>query len=127
MKNYIINCLLQLFVYDNAGNVARARKMFIYDNTKQININSTMPIYMMDATAYKGNNWFTSPQLIGKESMITIFWTNHFSSGSVDYSKPADSINYDPFYEDKYPDKFGQRTMTGLDQVGYCTGIAYYC
>src|SRR6218665_344834 len=120
-----------LTVYDQAGNTANARKLFIYNTGSKLGTNPSYPVYLQEANPSTNYTWLTNfdTPRDGSNIPLTVIWTNHFISSaqfSGDWALPAtpwNSLGIEGI-DDRNGNTYGRRSITAIS--GLTDGIAFY-
>ena len=130
LNNFVYVCTssgvysIELTVLDQAGNSAKARKLFVFSKDSKLTTDPNKPVYVKEAdpeSSYKWITKFDNPQNGGNIPM-TLVWTGHFSSSSQfdsSWGLPAQPWNIAGGIDDSYHLKYGRRS---IDAVGNMPG-----
>src|SRR6218665_1638664 len=139
LNNFVYVCTasgvysIELSVEDQAGNTAKARKLFIFNKDSKLTTNPNKPVYIKEAdpdSSYKWITKFDNPQN-GGNIPLTLVWTDHFSSSSQFDSSlglAAQPWNIPGGIDDRFQQKYGRRSIDEITNtprgiVAY--GVAY--
>src|SRR6218665_2427516 len=109
-----------LTVYDQAGNTANARKLFIYNTGSKLQTNPSSPVYLQEANPSTNYTWLTNfdTPRDGSNIPLTVTWTNHFISSALfngDWGLPATPWDPNNGIDDRYDNTYGRRSVKAIE------------
>ena len=140
LNNFIYTCTtsgvysIELTVFDQANNSAKARKIFIYNADSKLQTVASNPVYVQEANPSTGHTWITNLGVpIQRDTngslLLTLDWTNRFKS-TADFSGNW-GLGVEPWVANtgiddlnSYEYKYGLRTITALTDIPH--GITSY-
>ena len=138
LNNFIYVCTtsgvysIELTVFDQANNSAKARKLFVYNKDSKLQTDPTKPVFVREADPATGHTWITSLGNIPRSNgsyLLTLDWTGHFTStasfsGSWGLAAEPWLPNTGIDDLDSYKYRYGFRTISAL--TGLPNGITSY-
>ena len=140
LNNFIYVCKgsgvysIELAVFDQANNSAKARKIFIYNADSKLQTVASNPVYVREADPSTGYTWVTNLGYpIQRDTngllLLTLDWTNRFKS-TADFSGSwglgvvqwPSNTGIDDL--DSYTYNYGRRTISALPGMPH--GITSY-
>jgi len=111
---------IELSVMDVAGNVAKARKIIIYDNLSKITQDPSKPIAIKEADASSGGSWITS-----FTNDVTVQWAGHFTSNAHYGDGWSNTVSpWRDGIDDRFGEKYGLRSIKEI--TNNIAGIVAY-
>ena len=124
---------IELTVFDQANNSAKARKLFVYNKDSKLQTDPTKPVFVREADPSTKFAWITNLNNISRDTngsyLLTLDWTGHFTStasfsGSWGLAAEPWLPNTGIDDLDSYKYKYGFRTISALSDLP--NGITSY-
>lgn len=125
-NNYAFTCTksgvysVELTVLDQAGNPAKARKLFIYNKDSRLQTDPASPVYVQEADPNTGYRWITefADPRNGGYIPFTLTWAGHFSSSAqFDSSWGLAAQPWGAGIDDRYQDTYGRRSIYAITNM----------
>lgn len=124
---------IELTVFDQAGNLAKARKLFIFNKDSKLKTFPENPVFVQEADPNTGYKWITKFDVPrnGGYIPLTLTWKDHFSSNARfddSWGLPAKHWQSSDGIDDRCKDIYGRRSIYRIANIPggiSAYGVAY--